>query len=199
MKSTKWIWGMVGITGTLATIVFIIGFLYAVNQILYPKPGNSELAVSSPQPSQAPLGEGKDKIQIVALGDSLTAGTGDNTGKGYVDRVREKLEQQTGKAVFVLNNLAIPGYKSDQLLKDIELKKTQDALSDADVILLTIGGNDLFAGGEGIFSEDQQEFNPEAAQQRMEPALGRLETILADIRKANSHAVVLYVGLYHPF
>lgn len=141
LRSSRFIWGTIGLTASITTIVFAVGFAYAANQIWFPKASESlQLATEAPKESMI---ESKAKLQIVALGDSLTAGTGDNTGKGYVGRVREKLEKETGKPVFVLNNLAIPGYKSDQLLADLALKKTQDALAQADIILLTIGGNDI--------------------------------------------------------
>ncbi|UKS30526.1 GDSL-type esterase/lipase family protein [Paenibacillus sp. HWE-109] len=199
MRSTRYIWGAIGLTASISTIVFAVGFAYAANQIWFPK-ASGDLNIVTATPKKETMIESRSKLQIVALGDSLTAGTGDNTGKGYVGRVREKLEKETGKPVFVLNNLAIPGYKSDQLLQDLTLKKTQDALAQADIILLTIGGNDIFAGGEGLFSgENQTEFNPEAAEKRLGPALLQMDKILKAINQANPKATVLYVGLYHPF
>jgi lysophospholipase L1-like esterase len=199
LRSSRIIWGAIGLTASISTIVFAVGFAYAANQIWFPK-ASGDLAISTSAPKKETIIASRNKLQIVALGDSLTAGTGDNTGKGYVGRVREKLEQQSGKPVFVLNNLAIPGYKSDQLLNDLGLKKTQEALAQADIVLLTIGGNDIFAGGEGIFTgENQTEFNPEGALKRIDPALARMDQVIKAINKANPNAIVMYVGLYHPF
>ncbi|KRE59427.1 GDSL-type esterase/lipase family protein [Paenibacillus sp. Soil750] len=199
MKSSRFIWGAIGLTASISTIVFAVGFAYAANQIWFPK-ASGDWQLATPAPTKPSIIESSSKLQIVALGDSLTAGTGDNTGKGYVGRVREKLEKASGKPVFVLNNLAIPGYKSDQLLADLELKKTQDALAQADIILLTIGGNDIFAGGDGLFKGDNQtEFNPEAAEKRVDPALAKMEKIISSINQANPKATLLYIGLYHPF
>ncbi|TXK74655.1 GDSL-type esterase/lipase family protein [Paenibacillus sp. N3.4] len=199
MRSSRYIWGAIGLTASISTIVFAVGFAYAANQIWFPKASGDPALVSAPQKQETMI-ESKSKLQIVALGDSLTAGTGDNTGKGYVGRVREKLEKQSSKPVFVLNNLAIPGYKSDQLLADLAMKKTQDALAEADIVLLTIGGNDLFAGGEGMFTGDNQtEFNPEAARIRVEPALTKMGQVIEALHTANPKATVMYIGLYHPF
>jgi lysophospholipase L1-like esterase len=199
LRSSRFMWGAIGLTASISTIVFAVGFAYAANQIWFPK-ASGDLNLVTTAPKKETMIESKSKLQIVALGDSLTAGTGDNTGKGYVGRVREKLEKESGKPVFVLNNLAIPGYKSDQLLSDLALKKTQDALAQADIILLTIGGNDIFAGGEGLFKgENQTEFNPEGALKRVEPALVKMEKVIQAINMANPNATVLYVGLYHPF
>jgi lysophospholipase L1-like esterase len=140
----------------------------------------------------------KDTISIVALGDSLTAGTGDTTGKGYVQRVREKLEAQTGKKTHVLNNLAIPGYRSGQLLADLQEKATKDAVKDADIVLFTIGANDIFQGGRGLI-DDNMELQPDVAAERVKPTLTLLEKVAASIHDANPKATVMYIGLYYPF
>jgi lysophospholipase L1-like esterase len=199
LRSSRFLWVVVGLTAALSTVLFVGGFIYASNQILFPKSSN-DFSIPASTSQSDKIVEGKNKLQIVALGDSLTAGTGDATGKGYVGRVREKLEAQTGKPVFVRNNLAIPGYTSTQLLQDLNAKTTTEALAEADIVLLTIGGNDIFEGGAGIFSgENQQEFNPKAAEERSGPALERVQQILTKINTANPNAIVFYVGLYHPF
>lgn len=157
MRSSRWLWRTVGLSALLSTILCVVGFAYAVNQIMFPKSALSDNTgeVSQPveqQPKQDAW-EAKQQIRIVALGDSLTAGTGDLTGKGYVGQVRDKLEQQLGKPVFVYNNFAIPGFRTYDLLKDWDAKTAdlEKSLGDADLVLLTIGGNDLFEGGTGIF------------------------------------------------
>jgi lysophospholipase L1-like esterase len=200
LKTSRILWVTIGVTASLSTLLFIGGFLYASNQILFPQATSGEMIISKPAEQKDKLIEGKDKLQIVALGDSLTAGTGDATGKGYVGQLRDKLEQQTGKPVFVLNNLAIPGYTTKEVLTDLGLKKTKDALAEANIILLTIGGNDIFQGGAGIFNgTDLQEFNAKAAEDRMGPALTNVNAILTQLNQANPHAVIFYIGLYHPF
>lgn len=141
------------------------------------------------------------KINIVALGDSLTEGVGDISTKGYVKQVQEKLTARNGKPVYVLNNFAVSGYRTDQLLNDLTQKKKQigQALAEADLIMLTIGGNDIFNGGKGIFDNPTQEFNVQAALERMPEALIRLDKILKIVGEANPRAKIMYIGLYHPF
>ncbi|MDF2962865.1 MAG: Lipase/Acylhydrolase with GDSL-like motif [Paenibacillus sp.] len=203
MLSTRFLWRTVGLAALLSTLLCMFGFVYAVNQIIFPKKaGNVES--SAPQEAAKPKGidfSAKEKIQIVALGDSLSAGTGDLSGRGYVGQVKEKLEKQLGKPVFILNNFAIPGFRSYDMLKDMDAKQgIGTALSQADLIVLTIGGNDLFEGGQGVFNgQSDESFNPKAALDRMPEALKRLEQILDRIAKQNPNAVICYVGLYHPF
>lgn len=202
MKTTRWLWGSVAVSSVLLTLLFGGGFVYAVKQIVFPEQVTSGLQPPSGSTEEQKADIGADgKIAIVGLGDSLTVGTGDTTGKGYILRVRDKLQDQTGKEVHVLNNLAIPGYTSEQLLHDVQLKKVKDALKDADLIMFSIGGNDLFAGGSGLFSSSaaEMEFDPQAAAERVKPTLERIDGIVKEIHDANPDATVLYLGLYHPF
>lgn len=152
------------------------------------------------KPKESPLAA-KEKIQIVALGDSLTSGTGDLSGRGYTGQVKEKLEKQLGKPVFILNNFAIPGFRTADMIKDLDEKKgIGTALAQADLIVMTIGGNDLFEGGQGVFNgQTDGGFNPKAALDRMPDALKRLEQIMDRVAKQNPAAIICYVGLYHPF
>ncbi|TBL68538.1 GDSL-type esterase/lipase family protein [Paenibacillus thalictri] len=201
MKSTKWMWRTVAVCAVLATALCIFGFVYGVNQIMYPK---ASAGLLQQQPAEEakkaePLAD-KQQVRIVALGDSLTSGTGDLSGKGYVGQVRDKLEKQLGKPVFVYNNYAVPGYRTKDVLTAIDTKKDMSAaLKEADLIMLTIGGNDLFEGGTGVFDQSSQGFNAQAAAERMPEALKRLETILDYVAKQNDQAPIFYIGLYHPF
>jgi len=204
LQSTRFLWRTVGLAALLSTLLCVFGFVYAFNQIIFPKkPVNPDLA-AKPEETVKPVETSfaaKDKIQIVALGDSLSAGTGDLSGRGYVGQTKEKLEKQFGKPAFVLNNFAIPGFRTTDLLSDLNAKSDiGKSLAQADLILLTIGGNDLFQGGQGIFNGQEGEaFNPKAAAERMPEALKRLEQILDTVAKQNPNAVIAYVGLYHPF
>ncbi|PZE21895.1 GDSL-type esterase/lipase family protein [Paenibacillus xerothermodurans] len=203
MFSTRFIWRTVGLAALLSTLICIFGFVYAVNQIIYPKPAVStetQAPAETEKPDSPPMAD-KDKINIVALGDSLTAGTGDLTGRGYVGQTKEMLADRLGKPVYVLNNFAIPGYRTTDLLKDMDANKgIGTAVSEADIVLLTIGANDLFQGGQDIFSGESDEgFNPGAGVGRMPAAMQRLEQIIDRLHQYNPNAIICYVGLYHPF
>jgi lysophospholipase L1-like esterase len=202
LLSTRFLWRTVGLAALLSTLLCVFGFVYAINQIIFPKLAvNNDLTTpgETMKPKESPLAT-KEKIQIVALGDSLTAGTGDLSGRGYVGQTKEKLEAQFGKPVFILNNFAIPGFRTYDVLKDMDAKKDiGTSLSQADLILLTIGGNDLFEGGQGVLDTAEEGFNPKGAEERLPEALKRLEQILDRIAKLNPSATICYVGLYHPF
>jgi len=202
LNSSRLLWRTFGTLGLLATLLFAAGFVYAVRDVMDPRPGELAPAPEAP-PSAADNPLNADKIQIVALGDSLTRGTGDGTGQGYVGRVKEQLARETGKPVYVLANYSVIGYKTDQLLNDITNRSgVSESVAKANLILLTIGGNDLFGfatNNGNPLGGGQADINPELARQKMAEAAGRLQKILSRLAELNPRADILYIGLYNPF
>lgn len=197
MKSSRLLWGSVGIIALLTTCLFVFGLIYAVKEILYPIPVKSADSAAGQEITNNPLA--KDKIQIVTLGDSLTRGTGDQTGKGYVTNVKEMLEEVMDKPVYVIGNFSVNGYRTDQLLKDLETKSTVvDTLKQANLIMLTIGGNDIFQLARNEL-DLTTEINPVALYERLPEATKRLDQILTRLARLNPKATIIYVGLYNPF
>ncbi|MEH7245802.1 SGNH/GDSL hydrolase family protein [Neobacillus niacini] len=137
--------------------------------------------------------EDKEGLHIVALGDSLTRGTGDETGKGYVgvliDEIKEKSKQDVR-----LTNLGISGQESDQLKQQIQQAEIQRQIKTADMIVVTMGGNDLFRGGQGLI-----EFDPEDITEIEGKFLENMTFIFQQIRTSNPDANVFFIGLYNPF
>jgi lysophospholipase L1-like esterase len=84
---------------------------------------------------------------VVALGDSLAKGTGDNTGNGYVKNAVTGLATD-GATAELLGNMGINGLTTVGLEKKLKEAGVQYALRQANVILLSIGGNDLFRGAD---------------------------------------------------
>ncbi|MEH7106563.1 SGNH/GDSL hydrolase family protein, partial [Bacillus sp. JJ1764] len=137
--------------------------------------------------------ENQKGLTVVALGDSLTRGTGDETGKGYVGDVVDEIKEKTKRAVQ-LTNLGINGQRSDQLREQIQQTEVGRQIAKANVILVTIGGNDLFRGGQGL--EDFQTGEIATIEKKY---LENLRIIFEEIRKHNQNANVFFIGLYNPF
>jgi lysophospholipase L1-like esterase len=131
-------------------------------------------------------------VSVVALGDSLTVGTGDETGKGYVAYVLETLTRKTDIPVKLLDNFARNGYTSDQVLSDLAADEDlREAVREADVVLMTIGGNDLVRPDLAL--------SPEAIRSRFSGTLANIHNILVKIRGINKDVQIYYIGLYNPF
>lgn len=137
--------------------------------------------------------ENKKGQNIVALGDSLTRGTGDETGKGYVGDLVDEIKQKTKRPVQ-LTNLGINGQRSDQLRVQVTQPEVGRQIQKADIVLVTIGGNDIFRGGQGL--EDFQSKTITAIEKKY---LNNINYIFKQIRKNNSKANVFFIGLYNPF
>ncbi|GAA3404982.1 GDSL-type esterase/lipase family protein [Paenibacillus hodogayensis] len=195
MKSTRTLWRTVGTAALITSLLFVGGLVYAVNDVLNPKPADY-MQAEEPKPAE----EEKTTIDIVALGDSLTVGTGDVTGKGYVQHVREKLGEVTKKQVNVIGNYAVNGARTDALLSALQTSKgIPYGIEKADVVLFTMGGNDLFAIGQDVLGSKSDELDPVKVRERMPEPLKRLEQIMTKLSELNPRAKIVYVGMYNPF
>ncbi|MFC3745944.1 GDSL-type esterase/lipase family protein [Paenibacillus sp. GCM10012306] len=145
MNDSKWTWRSVSLISIATTLVLITGFGYAVSDILYPK-GNVPLT-TLPQATPAPQNGAVKSFKVVALGDSLAKGTGDNTGNGYVKNTVAGLAA-SGMSAELLGNMGINGLTTAGLQNNLKEAGVQYSLRQANVILLSIGGNDLFRGAD---------------------------------------------------
>jgi lysophospholipase L1-like esterase len=87
----------------------------------------------------------KQGITYTALGDSIAFGTGATDGVGYTDMFNTHLERKFGPGLYI--NLSADGVTSDELLAALlypgDPFNVQSAVSAADIITISIGGNDL--------------------------------------------------------
>lgn len=169
--------------------LFAYGFVSGVNDVLNPKASNLIKKTDVVAKEKKKTGT----LQIVSLGDSLTRGVGDKEGIGYVGRMKEDL-QKDYKQKIALTNLAVSGAKMPDLLKQIESNGAQYSIKQADVIVLTIGGNDLFPGWESLGKIDLDTYRPDTGTFQNEA-----KKIIEEIRKLNTDSPIFWLGLYNPF
>ncbi|WP_028561217.1 GDSL-type esterase/lipase family protein [Paenibacillus pinihumi] len=200
-KGSAALWRIIAGAASLATLLLLFGFAYAVNDVLNP-------AAPAPAPGapaldgQQPLLGSKEELKIVAIGDSLTKGTGDATGQGYVRRVVTGLAQKMDSQVKLVNNLAINGLRTEQLIDKLQHDTGMKyALKQADLILFTIGGNDLSKLAQTALRSDSAnpDFGVEEIGKQLQDGLGRLDQVFKLVNEANPDAQIVYVGLYNPF
>ncbi|MCU4930371.1 SGNH/GDSL hydrolase family protein [Bacillus cereus] len=169
--------------------LFAYGFVSGVNDVLNPKASNLIKKTDVVAKEKKKTGT----LQIVSLGDSLTRGVGDKEGIGYIGRMKEDL-QKDYKQKIALTNLAVSGAKMPDLLKQIESNGAQYSIKQADVIVLTIGGNDLFPGWESLGKIDLETYRPDT-----ETFQNEAKKIIEEIRKLNTDSPIFWLGLYNPF
>ncbi|WP_442773658.1 SGNH/GDSL hydrolase family protein [Lactococcus hircilactis] len=139
------------------------------------------------------------KIRYVALGDSLTEGVGDATAQGGFVPLFAKQIQNVSGDVVESQNFGKAGDTSGQIYTRMATKADlKKALKTANVITITVGGNDVMHVLKDNFSRlsnlTEKDFKkPALAYQK------RCEKIFADIRKVNPTAQIYVLGIYNPF
>ncbi|MBK5262914.1 MAG: S-layer homology domain-containing protein [Peptostreptococcaceae bacterium] len=88
--------------------------------------------------------ETQSGVNYIALGDSIAYGSKVAKGFGYVDLFYDGMKKETGNVQPMLLNLGKPGKNSSELLASLKTDKaTIDAVLKADIITISIGGNNL--------------------------------------------------------
>lgn len=135
-----------------------------------------------------------DKLSYVVLGDSIAYGSG----------LTNPIEACYGKIIadtcdFDYQNFSIPGSTTDALLLVLEGESVIEAVKEADIISISIGGNDFLMNDmvglmvDSLVFDDYSEFDKIA-----ESNYANLCEIMNVIRTANPDALVVLQTLYNP-
>src|SRR5690625_2906202 len=82
------------------------------------------------------------EFAIVGIGDSLTRGVGDSTEQGgYIGILDRSINKDRQTVSF--SNFGKTGNRTDQLLERIDEPEITAALQEAEIVLITIGANDI--------------------------------------------------------
>ncbi|CAI2601382.1 hypothetical protein AKUA2003_07640 [Apilactobacillus kunkeei] len=142
----------------------------------------------------------KKKVSIVALGDSLTQGVGDpKKAGGYVSRTKQALNKKGYKHVTTLN-YGIAGQRSDQIDKRVKnnVKGLSTHLKKANIIVLTVGGNDLLQSLQNNALVDGKARFNRKMKQASTLYQEKVTRLMNDIRKENKKAPIYVFGIYNP-
>ncbi|MFC4617498.1 SGNH/GDSL hydrolase family protein [Camelliibacillus cellulosilyticus] len=183
----RWMWPILSV---LIILIFgAVGFF--ITRALVPYDG----APQNIETFKSQMPEKQTAINITAIGDSLTKGVGDPDGKGYAGQAAKSLENLSSVSGVHFVDHGIKGDTTDDLLAVLKKEEVRQDLKNADMIFLTIGGNDLVNVFKKHFLDLKlSDFN----KQRLD-FQKNFNVILADIRKLNPKATIYYIGLYNPF
>ena len=136
------------------------------------------------------------QFSYVALGDSLTQGVGDTTNQGgFVPLVAQSLTNEEGYEVAA-QNFGVAGNTSNQILKRMkEQDEIADALSKADLMTLTVGGNDL----RKVILDNSTSLKISTFKKPSVAYSKRLVEIIELARKDNPDLPIYVLGIYNPF
>lgn len=189
MKLKKGLLSVIVGIAVVSFFMFLVGFVIAANDLIYPKAAQAIDVEEVPQDIIAKDG----RMDIVGLGDSLTRGMGDTEGLGYIGRFTNMLKADWGQTVS-LANLAVSGAKAPQLIEQLSDTGVQYSITQADLIVLTIGGNDLNPGWDQLSEIDLQQYEPD-----VEAFANDVRTILTTLRSYNPVADIYWLSLFNPF
>lgn len=140
------------------------------------------------------------QLKLVALGDSLTQGVGDTTNQGgYVGLIQQKLTALPHLKVQTLN-YGKAGDRSDQILQRLQASQTiQQQVKQANVIVMTVGGNDLMQVFEKQFSNLTDSQLAAAVASSRKIYQNKVNQLLQQVRAYNSTAPIFVYSVYNPF
>ncbi|WP_409252710.1 GDSL-type esterase/lipase family protein [Bacillus sp. SCS-153A] len=139
-----------------------------------------------------PSGISHDSFAIVGIGDSLTLGTGSEEAKGYLDQIKMFYERKNEEVVLV--NHGVYGAQARHLIKMLEDPNLQSDIKQADVLFMTLGGNDLVS----IFNHNFLDLTIGDFTKGEENFKSDLRKIMSAIRLLNEDVPVYFVGIFNP-
>lgn len=166
-------------------VTFLVCF-FLVNWLL----PSAEPVMTKPSTSDK-----KKVVTYVAIGDSLTKGVGDSTNQGgFVPLLAQSLTNETGLE-FKAINYGVAGNTSSQILSRMrEKKEIRKDLKQAQLLTITVGGNDL----RKAILEDTSNLDLDRFDKPSKTYVKNLKQIIELARKDNPDLPIYVVGIYNP-
>lgn len=165
--------------GLVLTFSLLVGCTPAA-----PTPSPTQTPISTLTPTPAPW-------SLVAVGDSVPYNSSDDCPgcTGFVDRYAAAITKATGHPVKVQNLSHHNGLQTDGLLEELKTDvQHREALANADIIIVSIGGNDSPFNRDddpcdGVSRDiiDWSKFNPTCAAAAAEIFRPKLESVFTQI------------------
>lgn len=125
-------------------------------------------------------------LHVVTLGDSLAYGAGDEADGGIAGYLKKAMPS------VETTNLGVNGAQTSDLLLRLKQERIRKILKEADVIVLSIGANDLFRSPAG---REETLRKPLVVADRI---LNRIVEIVGILHQINPDAYVMLLGGYNP-
>lgn len=141
----------------------------------------------------------KENYQFLGLGDSITTGYGiSNVNNTYVEIINNYLQDNFEDKNIFVNNEAINGLTSQGLLDNIEKDiSLQEKIKSADLISLSIGGNDYLTeliSNFGLLNTNNTKFIELGSN-----LIANYKSIYDNIFKLNNEVLLIVIPLYNPY
>lgn len=189
----KVVWVVLSVS-ILLSIIFTTGFITSLNII---RSGEKEIM-------ELPKMQTNDKenstenltnsnLKILIMGDSIGYGIGDEENLGIGKRYQDLMNTEN-QTKLEITNISVPGYESDDLGVLIKSQENQSIIAEADLIIISIGGNDL----NRLKYTDELTMSI-SFKETVKKYKENIETIINEIRTVNTDSQLAFIGLYDPF
>jgi lysophospholipase L1-like esterase len=141
----------------------------------------------------------RKNIYYLAVGDSLTVGVGAPPGLGFVNQYKRLLEKHHGKKVYLVNlgNRGITSSEVLQLL--IDDSEIRSLVTEADIITLSAGGNDLLQSAKSFIDDGEIKYLKLACK-RFRKNFTQIISNIKELKKGVSDEYIIrVVDIYNPF
>ena len=135
-------------------------------------------------------------FNYVAIGDSLTEGVGDTTNQGGFVPLLAQTLTDTYHYQVTDSNYGVSGNTSKQILQRMkESSEIQQSLITADMMTLTVGGNDVMA----VIRKQLTNLSVSSFTKPAKSYQKRLRQIIELARTDNVNLPIYILGIYNPF
>lgn len=140
----------------------------------------------------------RSPIHFLALGDSLTVGVGGIRKGGFIKEYQRLSEIALQRRV-IAQKLAKSKITSAELLHFLASPYVQNAIFHANIITISIGGNDLIQANRHFSRTNNQEVFRYALHSLKVNLQSILKTITSIKRSSNEPYMIRVIGLYNPY
>lgn len=135
----------------------------------------------------------QEKATVIGLGDSLTVGIGDEYNlSGYFGRLTRYANEKN--CLYEAMNFSEKGFTTMDLLEQLKRDDVKAAIERADVIIFTIGANDLIQ----LLKEVHLSLKFDLIEKEEKRYAKNIAKVLSEIRSLNRSAEIYYIGFYNP-
>ena len=174
-------------------VVFVVAIfaIFTVISHFLIRPAGSELSNKDLKSALT-----QKRLNYVAIGDSLTEGVGDQTNQGGFIPLLSNAISEISDVNVVSQNFGVAGNTSTQIYKRMtKEKKIQSAIKKADVITITVGGNDVMK----VIRTQLTNLTENSFEKPAQTYQKQLTEIFDFIRDNKPNAQVYVLGIYNPF
>lgn len=192
----RYIWPILIVLTIMLSVAFIYGFSAAISiTSSQENTDSSQESLDSPAELDKSQSTKTDSMHpvLLVLGDSIGAGIGDDKGEGIGEKYAD-LSLKNDNVYIEVINVAIPGSKTSDLLKLTDRSDIKSTIEVADLIFISIGGNDV----KSILKEESISILIDFEELLIQ-YMQEISTILKTIAQLNPEAKIVLVGLYNPY